>query len=420
MPKSKELPPLPELLAPAGNMEKLKIALHYGADAVYLGDSRFSLRTHAGFAREKLAEAVTYAHNHGAKVYVTANIFAHSESFANLDEHLLFLGKIGVDGLIIADPGILSVARRLVPTMAIHLSTQANVTNPESARFWRQQGVSRMNLARELSLAEIRQIRQATDAEIEIFVHGALCISYSGRCLLSYYLTGRDANQGNCAHPCRYSYALTEELRPDQYFPIEEDSHGTYILNSRDLCLLHKLPDLIAAGVNSLKIEGRMKSPYYVGATVRVYRAALDFIDAQRKTGEELGGITLPEELRREILRVGSRGYTENFLDQPPSNRDMLYHDTRVAPSHEPVGIVRHSEDNQPLIEIRNPLTVGEKIEYLGQNLTSSEHHITAIFDGQGNPVDKANPGNLVRLALSPAPGSWKENSLLRRQCRTA
>ena len=269
---------LPELLAPAGNFEKMQTAIHYGADAVYLGGKKFSLRAHAtNFGEEEIAQAVAYAHGHGVQVYTTLNIFAHNDDLAELPDYLAALREAKVDGLIISDPGILAVARRVVPELPIHLSTQANVTNLESVRFWAGQGVKRLNLARELSLAEITQIRQATEAELEIFVHGALCISYSGRCLLSLYLTGRDANQGNCAHPCRYHYRLEEEKRPGQFFPVEEDSRGTYIFNAKDLCLLNRLPELIRAGADSLKIEGRMKSVYYVGAITRLYRAALDY-----------------------------------------------------------------------------------------------------------------------------------------------
>ena len=316
---------LPELLAPAGNFEKMQTAIHYGANAVYLGGKKFSLRAHAtNFGDEEIGEAVTYAHARGVQVYTTINIFAHNDDLAELPHYLAGLREAKVDGLIISDPGILAVARRVVPELAIHLSTQANVTNLESVRFWASQGVKRLNLARELSLAEISRIRQATETELEIFVHGALCISYSGRCLLSLYLTGRDANQGNCAHPCRYHYRLEEEKRPGQFFPVEEDSRGTYIFNAKDLCLLNRLPELIRAGADSLKIEGRMKSVYYVGAITRLYRAALDFwaVQGVPQTASEM---RLPESFREELLKIGSRGYTENFFDQHPTDDDMLY-----------------------------------------------------------------------------------------------
>jgi putative protease len=246
-------PIIPELLAPAGNMEKLKTAIHYGADAVYLGGRKYSLRARAGnFDDREIRQAVDYAHDRGVKVYITINIFAHNRDLDGLEEYLLVLEDADVDGLIVADPGILFICNQTVPKMPIHLSTQANVTNGASARFWAAQGVARLNLARELGLVEIREIRQATDIQLEIFVHGALCISYSGRCMLSNYFTGRDANQGDCAHPCRYSYTIVEEKRPGQYFPVEEDERGTYIFNSRDLCLLGRLPELIGAGADSI------------------------------------------------------------------------------------------------------------------------------------------------------------------------
>lgn len=287
---------LPELLAPAGNMEKLITAIHYGADAVYLGGSSYSLRAAAGnFTHQGIRKAVTYAHERQVKIYITVNIFAHNRDLTQFAEHLQSLQDTGADGLIVADPGIFLLCKETLPDMPIHLSTQANVTNSHSARFWTSQGAQRINLARELGLEEIREIRQATDTELEVFVHGALCISYSGRCMLSNYLTGRNANQGTCAHPCRYSYALVEEKRPGVYFPVEEDKRGTYIFNARDLCLLGRLPELVAVGVDAIKIEGRMKSMGYVGAAVRIYRAALDFIQKQLDQGQEITKITLPD-----------------------------------------------------------------------------------------------------------------------------
>src|SRR3989339_822683 len=350
---------LPELLAPAGNFEKMQPPIHYGADAVYLGGKKFSLRAHAtNFGEEEIARAVAYAHERGVQVYTTLNIFAHNDDLAELPAYLAGLREAQVDGLIISVPGILAVARREVPELPIHLSTQANVTNLESVRFWAGQGVKRLNLARELSLAEIAQIRQAATeagAELEIFVHGALCISYSGRCLLSLYLTGRDANQGNCAHPCRYHYRLEEEKRPGQFFPVEEDSRGTYVFNAKDLCLLNRLPELIQAGADSLKIEGRMKSVYYVGAITRLYRAALDYWAAQGFAA------TLPQTFREELLKIGSRGYTENFFDQVPTTADMLYNGPLLSYDYAPVGIVRQV-GSRPVIETRNPFAVGDRL----------------------------------------------------------
>ncbi len=410
------MPKIPELLAPAGSLEKLKTAIHYGADAVYLGGKEFSLRAHAAnFTSEGMVEGLNYAHDRQVKVYVTVNILAHNRDFAGLANYLESLARAGADGLIIADPGILRVARRVVPQLPVHLSTQANVTNLEAARFWREQGVKRLNTARELSLGEIREIKEGTGLEVEVFTHGALCISYSGRCLLSCHLTGRSANRGDCAHPCRYSYSLVEEKRPGQYFPVEEDERGTYIFNSRDLCLINRLPELVAAGVDSLKLEGRMKSVYYVGAVVRTYRAALDDL-AERWPGQ--AGAPLPEmdpKFTAELLKVGNRGYTENFLDEPPGPEDMLYDRTHIAPTEEPVGIVRESGDH-PLVEMRNQLWPGEEIEYLGQGLASTFHRVCKLLNEQGEELPKANPGHLVRLQLAPPAGEWLPGSLLRKK----
>lgn len=410
------MPKIPELLAPAGSLEKLKTAIHYGADAVYLGGKEFSLRAHAAnFTSEQLGEAVDYAHARRVKVYVTVNILAHNRDFVGLPEYLESLLKVGVDGLIIADPGILRVARRVAPQLPVHLSTQANVTNLEAARFWQEQGVKRLNTARELSLAEISEIKQGTALEIEVFSHGALCISYSGRCLLSCHLTGRSANRGDCAHPCRYSYSLVEEKRPGQYFPVEEDERGTYIFNSRDLCLLNRLPELVAAGVDSLKIEGRMKSVYYVGAVVRTYRAALDDLAGRWPTDK---GAPLPRvdpKFAAELQKVGNRGYTENFLDEQPGPAEMLYDRSHIAPTHEPTGIVRET-GGSPLVEMRNQLFPSEEIEYLGRGFASTFHRVEKIRAEQGEELPKGNPGHLVRLELSPEAQGWEVGALLRKE----
>ncbi len=408
---------IPELLAPAGNFEKLKTAVYYGADAVYLGGKNYSLRAHAtNFSDADFTEAIEYAHSHGVKVYVTINILAHNDDFNNLPAYLSFLEKVRVDGLIISDPGVLMAAKKFAPAIPIHLSTQANVTNTESARFWAQQGVRRINVARELTLSEIMAIKTATDAEIEVFVHGALCISYSGRCMLSLYLTGRDANKGDCAHPCRYFYRLEEEKRPGQFFPVEEDGRGSYIFNSKDLCLLGRLPDLINAGADSLKIEGRMKSVYYVGATVRLYRAALDYLaGGAGKRGESLPS-SLPPEFFEELAKIGSRGYTENFIDGPPGVKDMLYESPRVRLDYAPVGIIREVSQS-PIIEIRNPLKKGEQIEYLGlHNLNSTLYSVVEIFDQDGNALEQANPNSLVSLTTVPAVEGWEKHALLRKK----
>ncbi|NMC75205.1 MAG: U32 family peptidase, partial [Geobacteraceae bacterium] len=268
---------LPELLAPAGNREKLHVAVHYGADAVYLGGKEFSLRNLAdNFSPEELSDAVSYAHDHGVKVYLATNIFPGNADLVEMRRYLEKVAEIPLDACIVADPGVLELVKEISPERPLHLSTQANTTNWLSARFWKRQGVTRVNLARELSLEEIREVKEKGGLEVEVFVHGAMCISYSGRCLLSSIMTGRDANRGECAQPCRWGYALVEEQRPGVYFPVMEDERGTFIFNARDLCLLEHLPELVESGVDSLKIEGRMKGIHYVASVVRVYREALD------------------------------------------------------------------------------------------------------------------------------------------------
>lgn len=269
----------PEILAPAGNLEKLKAAINFGADAVYLGGSKLNLRAFAdNFTTDELKEGIEFAHSKNKRVYVTLNVFPHNEDLEGIEEYLKELYELKVDAIIVSDPGIIMTAREVVPNLELHLSTQANNVNWKSALFWYKQGVKRIVLARELSLDEIKEIREKIpmDCEIEAFVHGSMCMSYSGRCLLSNYMTGRDSNRGQCAQPCRYKYYLVEEKRPNEYFPINEDDKGTYIMNSKDLCMIEHIPELVESGINSFKIEGRMKSSYYVASVVKAYREAVD------------------------------------------------------------------------------------------------------------------------------------------------
>ena len=411
------VPVLPELLAPAGTYEKLVTAVHYGADAVYLGGKIFSLRAKAGnFSNQAMQAGVQYAHAHGVKVYVTINIIAHNSDLQGLEEYLLGLQQMRVDGLIISDPGILTIAHEIVPDLPVHLSTQANVTNYASAGFWLNHGAGRLNLARELSLEEIGQIRTVVTGELEIFVHGAICISYSGRCMLSNYMTGRDANRGNCAHPCRYGYSLVEEKRPGEYFPVEEDERGTYIFNSKDLCLLEMLPLLVSAGVDSLKIEGRMKSIFYVGGVVRIYRAALDYLGqlpAQAWQMPEL--ITIPDEFMQEIERTGTRGATENFIKDRPGSSEMIYASSRTAQTYEPVAVIREA-GAIPLVEIRNTVFAGGQIEYMKRSVGVVALEIIGMTDEEGREIAKANPGNRLFLKTEPDLAFGEVNSILRRK----
>jgi len=266
-----------ELLAPAGNFEKLEIAIHYGADAVYLAGKTFSLRSFSeNFTFDKLQQAVKFAQRQGVKAYVTCNIYPRNHEQKALAEYLNILGDIGPDAVIVTDPGALMMASKIIPHISLHLSTQANTTNYQSALFWQRLGIKRINVARELSLTEINEMAQRCDLEVEAFVHGAMCISYSGRCLLSNFMVNRDSNHGECAHPCRWKYAVVEEHRPGQYLPIEEDHRGSYIFNSKDLCMIEHIPEMVESGVASLKIEGRMKGIHYLASTVKTYREAID------------------------------------------------------------------------------------------------------------------------------------------------
>jgi len=416
--------PLPELLAPAGSFEKLVTAVHYGADAVYLSGKRFGLRARAvNFDDGQISQAVAYAHAHDVKVYVTVNIFAHNADFSGLDRYLKTLAETGVDAIIVADPGILQYARERVPELPIHLSTQANVTNLHAAEFWIRQGALRLNLARELSFNEIRTVRRQVAAELEVFVHGALCISYSGRCMLSTYMTGRDANRGNCAHPCRYRYALVEEKRPGEYFPVSEDDYGTYIFNAKDLCLLQKLPELVSIGVDSLKIEGRMKSIFYVGGVVRVYRAALDYLRGlPPEAWLEPEQIKIPEHMLTEIEKTGTRGISLNFSAHAPSAEDMLYETSRVDQEYEPVGVVRGIDvDGKSLkVELRTVCRVGDPVEYMDTALQDRVHVVETMISTDGVAIERGNPGDRVSWILDQPNESFAVNAMFRRKKRSA
>ena len=409
---------IPELLAPAGSFEKLVTAIHYGADAVYLSGKKYGLRAKAAnFGDQDISRAVDYAHQQGVKVYVTVNIIAHHQDFEGLEDYLYTLEEAGADGIIVSDPGILQLARSVVPALPIHLSTQANVTNSRSASFWIEQGAERLNLARELSFEEIGNIRERINGELEVFVHGALCISYSGRCMLSNYMTGRDANQGKCAHPCRYSYALVEEKRPGEYFPVYEDERGTYIFNSKDLCLLKNLPELIAAGVDSVKIEGRMKSIFYVGGVVRVYRAALDYL---RQVNPEQWlrprEIEMPPLFLEEIEKTGTRGMSLNFAHQQPGPEDMLYHSSRVDQDYEPVAVIRGNSRGDVEVELRNVCHQGEAVEYMGPGIEAGRFQIAAMRDAEGREVLRGNPGDRLQWQFREHDGDFHVNGMFRRE----
>lgn len=393
----------PELLAPAGDLEKLKVAVLYGADAVYLGGRHFGLRARAGnFSREEMAEGVRFSHSRGVRVYVTVNIFAHNDDLDTLPDYLDSIRSAGIDGVIVSDPGVIDVVSRLHPDLPIHLSTQANTTNWSAARFWEEQGVSRIVLARELSLEEIREIRQRVGVELEIFIHGAMCISYSGRCLLSNYLTGRDANRGDCAQPCRWRYALVEGKRPGEYFPIEEDAKGTYILGSRDLCLIEYIPDLVEAGINSFKIEGRMKSVNYVAGVVKAYREALDTYLKDRRNYH------FNPSWLEDISMVSNRRFTTGFLFGNPGLSGQHYEGEIYRRTHTFIGLIRHYDTGtgMALVEQRNRFAVGDRVEIMAPKGEGFTQVVRKMFDEEGNQIEAApHPQQMVRVPLDrPVP----------------
>jgi len=395
-----------ELLVPAGDMDKLKTALRFGADAVYVGGQQFGLRAAAGnFDFEELREAIELTHQQGKRLFLTLNAYLRPQDIADLDSYLEALRPLATDGYIVSDPGVLMRVKHIDPQREVHLSTQANTTNGESCRFWQQQGVNRVNLARELHLDEIRQIRQSSDIGLEVFVHGAMCVAYSGRCLLSTALTARSANEGACAQPCRWNYALVEETRPGQYFPIEEDGRGTYIMNSRDLCLLEQVPDLIEAGVDSLKIEGRMKTLYYVAAVTRIYRAAIDRYVA------DPGNYQCDPLWIEELDKVSHRPYTTDYL--PADDASVHAADSRYRRTHDFIGVVRAVEGEQVLIEGRNRFAVGDTIELIGPQMRQESFVVPSCRNEQGDSVDVIQPNARVWMTIA---GEVAEGDLLRRE----
>jgi U32 family peptidase len=346
-----------ELLAPAGNFEKLQIAVEYGADAVYLSDRRFSLRNAAdNFTIEEMARAAAYARQNDVRLYVACNIYPRTAEENQIARYLEELGRIGPDAIIVADPGILMMTREILPDMPIHLSTQANTTSRKAVHFWERQGVSRINIARELSLEEIREISAGCSIEIEAFVHGAVCISYSGRCLLSNFLAGRDSNRGLCCHPCRTQYYLSEEHRPGQYLPVESTGRGTFILSAKDLCMVEHLDKMIDAGITSLKIEGRMKSVHYLAAVVQTYREA---IDACCLTP---GGFQVRSHWKRTLESVSSRGYSTNFYFGNPGAEAVCVTEDNPRPGTLFMArVIRPTGPGQCLVQVKNKLFPNEQ-----------------------------------------------------------
>ncbi len=389
-----------ELLAPAGDLEKLKIAVLYGADAVYLGGRQFSLRAGAGnFDDQELLAGIEFAHRHQVKVYVAINIYAHNQDLDKLPAYLDFIAKAGADAVIASDPGVVDLVRNLQPQLAVHLSTQANTTNWASAALWKRLGVERIVLARELSLPEISEIASRVGIELESFVHGAMCMSYSGRCLLSNFMTGRDANGGDCAQSCRWRYHLVEEKRPGQYFPVEEDDRGTYFMSSKDLCLLEYVPQLAEAGISSYKIEGRMKSIHYLATVIKVYRQA---IDAYRQ--DPVGYRVEPAWLE-EIKKVSHREYTTGFLmgdqGQTATVERGASSYTRLAAF---VGLVLDydASTGRMIVEQRNNFRLGETLEVLTAKGDNQIIVVHEMYDGKtGEPLEVApHPQQIIHLPV--------------------
>ena len=374
-----------ELLAPAGSLKKLKTAIDFGADAVYAGGKEFSLRAFAdNFTLEDMREGVEYCHARGKKMYVTVNIFPKNKDFEVAKEYFCQLESIGVDAVLITDAGLISLCKRVAPSLPIHLSTQANTLNKYTVEFWASQGVERVVLARELSFAEIKEIHEHNlDTELEVFVHGAMCVSYSGRCLLSNYLDGRDANRGECVQACRWHYNITESSRDGDPLQMEEDERGTYILNSKDLNMLSYIPELADAGVLSLKIEGRMKSEYYLATVVNAYRRALDsFYKGEFQS--------VVDELEREVRKVVHRDYTVAYT-LGENNKTIAYNSGQNGGSHEFIAVVNGYENGYAIVEMRNRFRVGDTLEVLSPTDSFNKQLVVGeMIDAKGNIIDDA------------------------------
>ncbi|MGB9679474.1 MAG: peptidase U32 family protein [Thermoanaerobacteraceae bacterium] len=402
-----------ELLAPVGDLERLKTAILYGADAVYFGNKDFGLRATVGMSLDDMKEAVDFVKKYNKKAYVTINIFPHNLDLKKLPDYVETLKNLGIDAFIVSDPGVFSIIKEIAPNIDIHISTQANNVNYKSALFWHNLGAKRIILARELSLKEIKEIRDNTPEtlELEAFVHGAMCISYSGRCLLSNYLTGRDANKGECTQPCRWNYYLVEEKRPGEYMPIFEDKHGTYIMNSKDLCMIEHIPELIKAGITSLKIEGRNKSAYYVGVVTKAYRKAID--DYLEKNDKYI----FDKNLYDEVIKVSNRSFTTGFYFHKPGPDAQNYTSSSYIRTHDFIGMVKDYDNKTgvALIEQRNRFELGDEIEIIGPKVQFNQV-IERMWDIDGNMLDFApHPKMLVKI---PVRYPVKEFYMLRRKIK--
>ncbi len=395
-----------ELLSPAGDMERLQMAVAYGADAVYLAGNQFGMRAFAGnFDRDGLKRAIALCHSHGVKAHITCNTMPRNQELDALPEYLEYLQDIGADALIIGDTGVMALAKKYAPRVPLHMSTQIGVTNYAAARFWYDQGARRVILARELTLDEVAGIcaKRPRELEVEAFVHGAMCVSFSGRCVISNYMAGRDASRGACAQPCRYKYALMEEERPGEYFPVEEDERGTYLFNSKDMCMIDHIPELLSIGLDSLKIEGRAKSAYYTAAVTNAYRHAIDAAAA----GEPLDPVW-----RSELDKVSHRPYSEGFWYGHP---EQYVGDARYIRDWQVKAIVNTcSAGGEALVSLRNKFGLGDTLELIGPGLTPVSFSVRDLRDADGVPLQEArNPQMVLRLTL---PCQAPPLSILRRQ----
>ena len=390
-----------ELLAPAGDLERLKTAIIYGADAVYLGGQIFSMRAAAkNFSMNDLKEGIDFAHKHGVRVFLTANIIPHNDDLDGFPEYLRQVSELGIDAIIVSDPGTFNIVKETIPDMEIHISTQANNTNYHTVNFWYKLGAKRIVLARELSFKEIKEIKENVpeDMDLEAFVHAAMCMSYSGRCLLSNYMIERDANRGECAHPCRWKYYLVEEKRPREYMPIIEDEHGTYIMNSKDLCMIEYIPEIIESGINSLKIEGRMKTTHYVATVVRAYRMA---IDSYYENPEEW---KVEPTWMDEIRKASYREFTTGFYIKKPDNNEQIYENQSYDRKYDFIGIVRDYNKNTQIVTVeqRNRFFVGDKIEIFGPDKETFNTVIEQMWDEEGNEIEVApHPQQIVKFKIA-------------------
>lgn len=394
----------PELLAPAGNLEKLKFAVLYGADAVYIGGQKFGLRAKAGnFSIEDMKEGVAFAHQHGAKVFVAANIIAHNEDFAGMEEYFRTLYEIGIDAVIIADPAIIDVCKQAAPNLEIHLSTQASTINWKTVKYWADEGVKRIVLAREVSMEEIREIKRNVDVEIEAFIHGAMCISYSGRCVLSNHMTNRDANRGGCAQSCRWKYDLFEDGIDEEKgishteIPLFSEDDESFTMSSKDLCMIEHIPEMIEAGVDSLKIEGRMKTIHYVATVVGAYRKVIDAYM------EDPDNFVFKQEWLEEIYKAANRPLTTAFYYHNPTEEDQIFGQPPKMASYDFAGLVLDYDETTGLatIEQRNHFAVGQEVEFFGPKMDNFIQIVEALWDEEGNPIDAArHPLQKVKMKV--------------------